>query len=58
MTNEEHLEEVLIVAHRNGVYSEIISEVDDHLLINRDDKFSEVLFKVFYKYVKEGKIEY
>lgn len=58
MTNEEYLEEILIVAHQNGLYKEIILEVDTILGINNNDKFPEVLFKVFYDYVKSGKIIY
>ena len=58
MTNEEHLEEVLMVVHQNGFYTEIISEVETSLLNNRGDNFYDTLFKVFYDYVKSGKIDY
>jgi hypothetical protein len=58
MTNEEHLEEILFVAHQNNLHKQIISEVDEILLLDKNLKFYDAVLKVFYSYVKSGNISY
>lgn len=54
MSNEEHVEEILINAHESGVYNQILSEVDNLLKTNSKMLFSDAVIQVFHKYVEEG----
>lgn len=58
MSNEEHLEEILITAYKSGMYHQIFIDVDMELRNSKSKNFYEVIFDVFYKYVKLGKINY
>lgn len=54
MSNEEHVEEILISAYESGVYNQILSEVENLLKLNSKLLFSEAIVQVFHKYVEEG----
>jgi hypothetical protein len=58
MTNEEYIEEILIVAHQQGVRDEILNQVDKVMKQNYSKSFYEVIHEVFYNLVREGKICY
>jgi len=54
MSNEEHIEEILINAYESGVYNQILSEVENLLKTNTKMLFSDAVVQVFHKYVEEG----
>ena len=58
MTNEEHIEEILITAHEYGSYKQVLNDVDEVLKTNKNVSFYSALTEVFYKYVEMGKIKY
>jgi hypothetical protein len=57
MSNEEHVEEILTVVHKKGLYNQVMNEVSS-TMISKGKKLHDAVFEVFYKYVKSGKIEY
>jgi hypothetical protein len=58
MLNEEFVEEMYWLAHSSEVYSEFQTNVTEELLKNPKISRYETIEKVFYKFVKEGKIEF
>lgn len=58
MSNEKFIEEIMYTIHNSGFLNEIMGEVEHLLKINPKSSSNEVIFNVFFRYVKEGKIEY
>jgi len=58
MLNEEFVEEMYWLAHKSEVYSEFQTTVKDELLKNPKISRYETIERVFYGFVKEGKIEF
>lgn len=58
MLNEEFVEEMYWLAHRSDVFPEFQSTVTEELIKNPKISRYETTEKIFYKFVKEGKIEF
>lgn len=57
MSNEEHVEEILFIAYKNGLYNQILNEVNNQIDLGKGKNFQDVVFEVFYRYVKLGKVD-
>jgi hypothetical protein len=58
MLNEEFVEEMYLLAHRSEVIDEFRSAVTEESLKNPKTSRYDIVEKVFYGFVKEGKIEF
>lgn len=58
MLNEEFVEEMYLLAHRSEVIDEFRSAVMEESLKNQKTSRYDIVEKVFYGFVKEGKIEF
>ena len=58
MTNEEYVEEILINAHQQGVYNDVLDEVGKLMRQNRTITFYDAIQEVFHELITKGKMSY